>query len=190
MKTLSTVILTLVIAVILCIGGVLSAIYFGAWDVSAEQKDGPVLAWLAETTRKHSIRARIGDIKPPGNLDDPQEVMDGFKHYREDCVECHRHPGKKETELSRGLNPEPPDFSKLKHAPDPKVLFWVIKHGIRMTAMPAWGPTTSDDTIWSLVAFVHKLPGMTPQQWQAMDQRAGPPGHEKNASPGRSDANK
>ena len=57
-------------------------------------------------------------------------------------------------------------------------LFWVIKHGIKMTGMPAWGPTHSDDKIWAMVAFVKTLPDMTPAQYKAMQQQAGAMDHD------------
>jgi len=53
-------------------------------------------------------------------------------------------------------------------------LFWVIKNGVKMTAMPAWGPTHSDQKIWAMVAFLEKLPHMTAAQYQEMDKMAGP----------------
>jgi mono/diheme cytochrome c family protein len=35
-----------------------------------------------------------------------------------------------------------------------------------MSAMPAWGKTLDDAAIWDLVAFVRKLPTMTPEAYQ------------------------
>jgi mono/diheme cytochrome c family protein len=49
--------------------------------------------------------------------------------------------------------------------------FWVIKHGIKMSAMPAWGKTLNDAQIWDVVAFVRKLPSMTPEDYQQLLQR-------------------
>ena len=55
---------------------------------------------------------------------------------------------------------------------DPAETFWIIKHGIKMTAMPAWGKTHDDRLIWDMVAFVRKLPGLSPAQYQAITQNA------------------
>jgi mono/diheme cytochrome c family protein len=57
---------------------------------------------------------------------------------------------------------------------DPKEAFWVIKHGIKMSAMPAWGFSHDDPTIWSMVAFVQKLPAMSPAQYRDIVARAPP----------------
>ena len=43
-----------------------------------------------------------------------------------------------------------------------------------MTGMPAWGPTHSDEKIWTMVAFLEKLPHMTAEQYKEMDKMAGP----------------
>ena len=56
----------------------------------------------------------------------------------------------------------------------PEELFWVIKNGVKMTGMPAWGPTHSDAKLWAIVAFLEKLPQMSAQQYQEMDKTAGP----------------
>ncbi|HKJ22842.1 MAG TPA: cytochrome c [Gammaproteobacteria bacterium] len=175
MDTAKTVIYTLIFVILAAVAGGLIFIYSGAFDVSARWEDGPLVKWAVVTTRERSIEVRKEGIKVPANLDDPKVVMAGFKHYREMCVECHRAPGLKGSETSKGLNPKPPNFGDLKEEDvDPAEFFWIIKNGIRMTAMPAWGVTHSDDKIWAMVAFLKKLPGMTPAQFKAMDEKAGP----------------
>jgi mono/diheme cytochrome c family protein len=81
-------------------------------------------------------------------------------------------PGMKDSEIRPGLYPQPPNLSQVRV--DPKVAFWAIKHGIKMSAMPAWGASHDDPTIWSMVAFLQKLPGMTPQQYEDLVAKAPP----------------
>jgi mono/diheme cytochrome c family protein len=88
------------------------------------------------------------------------------------CTGCHLAPGMRESELRAGLYPKPPVLAN-EHV-DPRHAFWIIKHGIKFTGMPAWGATHDDDTIWSIVAFVHKLPGMTPAQYKDIVAKAPP----------------
>lgn len=87
---------------------------------------------------------------------------------------CHLRPGLEDSELRKGMYPQPPNLSKV-HV-DPWDAFWVIKHGIEMSAMPAWGLGGShdDEATWSMVAFLQKLPGMTPQEYEAIVARALP----------------
>lgn len=175
MHSFRTVILTLIVALIVtCLGGI-AFIYSGLFNVSARWQDPPLVKWILVTTREHSLDVRKVKVKVPDNLGDPAEIMAGFKHFRRMCVICHRAPGLASSELRQGLNPPPPDFAHLKESDvDPPEYFLIIRNGIRMTAMPAWGITHSDAKIWSMVSFLRKLPNMTPAQYKAMDKKAGP----------------
>jgi hypothetical protein len=48
--------------------------------------------------------------------------------------------------------------------------FWIVKHGVKMSAMPAWGKTLDDEAIWDVVAFVRTMPDMTPETYQQLSQ--------------------
>jgi hypothetical protein len=72
-----------------------------------------------------------------------------------------------ETELSRGLNPAPPAFAKTA-AGDPAHHFWVIKHGIKMSGMAAWGKSMEDEYIWGMVAFLERLPRLSPHEYHEL----------------------
>jgi mono/diheme cytochrome c family protein len=61
----------------------------------------------------------------------------------------------------QGLNPTPPDLFRADREPDPQENFQFIKHGIKMTGMPAFGPTKTDEQVWALVAFLNVLPGIS-----------------------------
>jgi len=100
-------------------------------------------------------------------------ILKGAGQYAAMCTSCHLEPGVKNSELREGMYPQPPNLS-LVHV-DPQDAFWIIKHGIKMSAMPAWGMAGHDDlTIWSMVAFIETLPGMTPAQYKAIVARAPP----------------
>ena len=71
------------------------------------------------------------------------------------------------------MDPEPPDLGKVAKKRTPAELFWVIKHGIRMTAMPAWGPTHSDTQLWALVALIERLPDLSAQEFRQLVKQAG-----------------
>jgi len=42
----------------------------------------------------------------------------------------------------------------------------IIKRGIKMSGMPAWGPTHSEEELWALVAFLKLLPTMSTAQYR------------------------
>jgi mono/diheme cytochrome c family protein len=163
MKVLISVILTLVAVFVI----LLIFIYCGLYNVSAMNEDRGLMSWIFNTTKKKSIEQRIKDISVP-DLNDSLMIKEGFEHYDEMCSSCHGKPGMEETELSKGLNPRAPYLPKVAKYIDPAKLFWATKNGIKMTGMPAWGKTHSDDKIWAIVAFVKKLPSITKNDYDKM----------------------
>lgn len=169
MKFLKTVVGLAIVAIVAC----LATLYSGIIDVGASNPHSAPVRWLMHTAMRRSVDFHAAGIKPPP-LDKPEMVMMGFRHYREMCVGCHLAPGVKNSEIRQGLMPRPPVLQKVASRLTPAEMFWIIKHGVKMTGMPAWGATHSDDKIWSMVAFLKKLPAMTPAQYREMDQKAGP----------------
>src|SRR5262249_37033587 len=100
-----------------------------------------------------------GNAVPPG-LDDPAKLVIGAGHYAAHCAVCHGAPGVPKGDFARGLYPPPPDLAKTAPLYNPAELFWIVKHGIKMTGMPAWSDH-SDEELWATVAFLEKLPGMS-----------------------------
>jgi len=164
-KCLLAMTLAVVVAAALLAGFLWSGIY----DIGADAPHWQPVQSAVTVLRDHSIRARSKNLKPP-NLDDEQRVLVGAGHYAAMCSGCHLAPGMKDSEIRPGLYPQPPELARVRL--DPRDAFWVIKHGVKMSGMPAWGGSHDDDTIWSMVAFVHKLPDLTPAQYQAIVAKA------------------
>jgi len=167
-------------------------VYSGVFNVSARWEDPAWLAWLLETVRERSIETRAEPIPVPRDLEDPARARRGLEHYAEMCQWCHGAPGEEESEIAKGLNPPPPQLAGREEEGeehDPRELFWVIKNGIRMTGMPAWGPTHDDEELWDLVAAVRRLPELSPEAYRAATaaaERGGGHGHghETSEAPG------
>ncbi len=160
MKIFFSVLLT--IAGIIILG--LIYIYGGFYNVSAMEKEGGISRWVLNTARKHSIDSRVKDINVP-DLNNQAMINEGLSHYKEMCDDCHGAPGEPESEIAKCLNPDAPDLVKWGNQIPPEQIFWVTKNGIRMTGMPAWGKTHSDEKIWAIVAAVRKLNQVTPAQY-------------------------
>lgn len=60
-------------------------------------------------------------------------------------------------------------------------MFWIIKHGLKMTGMPSFGATHSDQDVWTIVAFLEKFAGMSSRQYHQMKQQIGAEPHEHSA---------
>lgn len=155
---------------ILLVAGIV-VMYSGVINVAATERHAPLTAFVLDTTMDHSVRYHAKGITPPP-LDDARTVMDGFRHYREMCVDCHLAPGIDSSEIRKGLLPEPPELQRTVADWKPTELFWIVRNGVKMTGMPAWGVTHSDAQIWAIVAFLEKLPNMTAAQYHEMDQTA------------------
>ena len=80
------------------------------------------------------------------------------------CAGCHLSPRAEPTEIHEGLYPRPPDLTKVVQS-DAARAFWIIKHGLKATGMPAWGKSMEDEYIWDMVAFLRKLPDLTAEQY-------------------------
>ena len=156
----------------LLIGGVAGAVIFtGLYDIGADAPHTPPVHWLIETLRDRSIDVRARGITAPADLNDPKRISTGAGLYASMCSGCHLAPGMERTEISQGLYPPAPELSRpLEHSPAEE--FWMIKHGVKLTAMPAWGRTHSDELMWDMVAFVRKLPTLSPAQYQAIVKSA------------------
>ena len=160
-STLAIVALTLLAVVLL--GALVVA--SGALSVAADEPHSSMVFGILDTARERSIEARADDIQVPA-LDDAGMVRRGAGNYDAMCAKCHLAPGMEPTELSAGLSPTPPSLAK--DAPvDAAEAFWVVKHGIKATGMPAWGRHMEDQYIWDVVAFVRKLPSLSAEQYQA-----------------------
>ena len=137
----------------------------GVYDVGADRPHSRLVSWGLAKIRQRAIEVRASQIAVP-RLDDTSRIARGAVEYDAMCVECHLAPGVLESELRSGLNPMPPELSKVEILP--AQAFWVIKHGIKMTGMPAWGKTHDDDAVWSIVAFLELLPTLNPETYRAV----------------------
>lgn len=159
MKTLLAIALTLAVLGLLGAGFVWS----GTYDVGADVPHTRATnAWL-KTMRKRSIESHSADIPVP-DLTGAELISAGAGNYDSMCTGCHLAPGMSDSELSKGLYPAPPDFSKTPIG-DPAEAFWVIKHGIKASGMPAWGKSMEDEYIWGMVAFLRVLPELGPEEY-------------------------
>ena len=146
-------------------------IFSGFYDIGAATPHYKFTRWVISKLKDNSIRHHASEVTEPQNLSDSTLINTGFIHYREMCSGCHGAPGIIRNEVFEGLYPKPPKLLKTANEWRPAELFWVIKNGIKMTGMPGFGITHSDDKIWAIVAFMEKLPPMTPQQYKEMDNK-------------------
>lgn len=159
------------VIVLLVLALAAALIYFGAYNVAADSPHTAPVLWLADTVHDHSVAVRAANIPVPADLGDSKRIAAGAGLYAEMCTSCHLAPGMERTEISQGLYPHAPELAKESDL-TPSEQFWTIKHGIKMTGMAAWGKTHDDTLIWDMVAFLRKLPALSPAQYHAVVKSA------------------
>lgn len=154
--------------VVIVLGGV-AFVGFGVYNIGADDHHTNIVTAIIEHLRDRSIAARSDSIEAR-YIEDPQRIAIGARRYAALCVGCHLAPGITKSDIRQGLYPHPPNLTQEELQPARRA-FWVVKHGIKMSAMPAWGRTLDDETIWDVVAFVRKMPDMTKETYQQLSQQ-------------------
>jgi hypothetical protein len=180
-RLVKAIAMTLFLVGLLLIAGAVAFIHSGIYDVSASTPHGAVSRWVMETTMHASVARRAGRVDVP-DLADDSLVLAGVNDFESMCVPCHGAPGKGPGEVGQGLNPSAPDLAESAGEMSAAELFWVTKHGVKMTGMPAWGTTHADDALWPVVALMRVLPELDVAAYEALLERAEGMGHHAGAA--------
>lgn len=142
-------------------------IWSGLINVGADDPHPDSVHTLLTLARERSIAVRAADIPVP-DLSAPELIRRGAGNYHSMCIGCHLAPGMASTELSQNLYPAPPNLTQIGTNGNPSVAFWIVKHGIKATGMPAWGRSMGDEHIWGMVAFLQQLPSLDASQYRTL----------------------
>jgi mono/diheme cytochrome c family protein len=139
-------------------------IYSGLYDVAASTPHWSATTWLLKTARARSIAYHAAGVMAPPGLDDTAMIEAGVAHFAAHCAICHGAPGVPRGDIAKGLYPSPPGLSRAAVEYGAGELFWILKHGIKMSGMPSW-QDHSDAELWATVAFLERLPAMTEAEY-------------------------
>jgi mono/diheme cytochrome c family protein len=147
-------------------------VFGGAVTVAATDPHHPAVQWVLETTMESSIRAHAAEIEVPPNVDlqDPKLAERAYGHYSVACTPCHGAPGV-DAAPWLVLNPAADSLVESAARWSDAELYWIVKNGIKMTGMPALGPTHGDEDLWAISAFVRQLPEMSSEEYRAIGSR-------------------
>lgn len=114
---------------------------------------------------RRSVAYHADDLVPPADTHSPSRIALGAAHYANVCANCHGAPGIGQNPNMLSMTPRPPylPIQIKRYAPGAKgdaEIFWVLKHGVKYSAMPGWPAQLRDDEIWSMVGFVRTLPDL------------------------------
>ena len=152
------------IGILAILGVIAAAVFFfgGFYSVAGSAAEPAAVKWALAHIRAASIARHAAD-NPAVSLEDPAIVQAGARAFsNRGCTNCHGGPGVDWARFAEAMHPDPPDLKELAPDRTPAQLFWVIKNGINMTGMPSFGAIdVPDQEIWSIVAFVKKLPAVS-----------------------------
>jgi len=173
-----------VLAICLCAAAAVY-LYGGFYSVAASEPHSGFIAWSLEHIRDASV-ARHVDAGLTGSLDDPALIKKGAHEFVEEgCVDCHGGPGVEPEKFATGMRPEPPELAEHAHHLDAAETVWIIRHGIKMTGMPAFGGHTDADEQRALVAFVLHIKSVPPAEFRTIKQQTAQKGGEEPKDAGQ-----
>ena len=176
-------------ALVLGFAAVAVLLQAGVVDVAADTPHSPTVYRLIAWAREQSVMRRAADIVAPADLADAARIRRGAGNYDAMCVDCHLSPGVKDSEIRNGLYPTPPNLAgatESTHSSQSDARrFWIIKHGIKASGMPAWSKGgMNDEAIWDLTAFLKALPSLTPETYRRQVEASEGHSHEGLAARG------
>jgi mono/diheme cytochrome c family protein len=151
--------------------GATAFVYSGLYDISATDQHLAPTYHAIKKMMERSVARRAADIEVPA-LGAPAQLERGLSLYRAHCVQCHGAPGIAPEPFALGLTPLPTPLARSGLDRSPAQLFWVLKNGIKMTGMPAWEFRLPDEDLWSLVAFLKRLPLLSVPEYRALQAPA------------------
>jgi len=179
----------IVILACILIGGT-AFVLSGTYNVGADVPHWKVTVLFLDAVRERSIAVHSKGIKVP-SLNEESLVQKGFPHFHETCRLCHGGPGYPREEFAEGLYPQPPSLAshEIQRDNDDGELYWIVKNGLKMTGMPSFGKTHTEDQLWGIVAFVRRLPTLDPQAYKQMVETISQEKEGKTAHPQSNSSN-
>lgn len=116
---------------------------------------------------QRSVAFHSRNLDPPAEIRSAALIEKGATHYDRVCSNCHGAPGMGQNPIALSMRPQPQYLmgSSLKEY-TPSELFWIVKHGVKYSAMPAWPAGDRDDEVWAMVAFLGAMKNMNYQQYR------------------------
>lgn len=160
----------LTIAIIAAIG--LAVAWLGIINIGASTGHWVITDRFLHWAMRNSVRTQaalseaFGEQKRPPT--DPTGLVSAAGHYASTCAFCHGAPGEVIPPVMQAATPSVPDLSQTADTWSDRQLFWIVKHGVKFTAMPAWPALSRDDEVRRMTAFVRRLPKMSPGEYRSL----------------------
>lgn len=149
--------------ILLPVAGLL-VVLTGAYNVAATDRHNPIVGWALTTTMRNHVQGAADDLNAPAEIT-PEMIAAGAGEYKSMCEHCHGGVGVSRAEWAETMRPIPPALAHAAQRWSLGEVHWIVSHGVKMSGMPAFGPTHDQQTIWNIAAFVKAMPGMSVAQY-------------------------
>lgn len=163
---LKTAVATLLAAAVLGAAAGYTVLKAGWYNIGATALHTQPVHDVLEQGMRESVEYRARDIRVPPGLAAPQRIAAGAIVYHAKCAQCHGAPGFAQSDHGQAMQPVPGPLVDAARRWKPAELYWITRHGIKMSGMPAWEFHLADDELWAVVAFMQHLPTLTPAAYR------------------------
>lgn len=161
----------LVAAAVLFVLGMAIA-WSGIINIGASTGHWAITDWFLHWSMRNAVRTyAAATVNEPAT--DATGLVSAAGHYASTCAACHGAPGERPSPVMQSATPNAPDLSVTAKTWSDEQLFWIIKHGVKFTPMPAWPALDRDDEVRRMAAFVRRLPAMTPENYRSLAYGSG-----------------
>ena len=163
------------VALVLAFGGFLVAAS-GIIPIKASSGHWAITEWFLQFSKRRSVATHtIGTSVPVEHLGEPLLILKGAGHYETGCRPCHGAPELRHPRIAQAMTPTPPYLPDVTGRYDDAALFYIVKHGIKFTGMPAWPALQRDDEVWAVVAFLRAFAAMDEAGYDRLVFNRAPP---------------
>ncbi len=159
------------------IAGAYLFLSLGLMPANADANPSFMEKWAARKSLHATIAREAQTGAGPLSVND-ESLLAGIRLYAANCAVCHGAADGKPSNIAQGLFQRPPQLAKHGVDDDPEgEIHWKIKHGIRLTGMPAYTSTMSDNEIWQTTVFLKHMNGLSIKAeaaWKALPSAATP----------------
>jgi cytochrome c553/cytochrome c5 len=151
---------------VMTLGGFLGAAS-GIIPIKASSGHWAITQWFLQFSKQRSVATHTLGMESPG-LDEPGLVLKGAGAYEMNCRACHGSPAAPYPRVAQHMTPRPPYLPSTIGNWEAEELFYIVKHGVKFTGMPAWPSRQRDDEVWAMVAFLQRFPNLKDEEYRRL----------------------
>lgn len=149
--------------------GAVLVVSAGLVPIKASTGHWPITERVLQYAMRRAVATQSLLAPPvPRDLESVEMVARGAAHYELGCRFCHGAPGNSVPPVPQAMTPHPPPLSERVPRLAARELFFIVKHGVKFTGMPAWPVATRDDEVWSMVSFLRRLPEVSVDEYRLL----------------------